>query len=451
MGLIKLSLVSLKKDLSKSIFYFLTFLLTTIFIFSFFNLAFNPSANIHLGKDDATFVTPIAVFVIGVAMICVFLANNFYVSHKGKEISIILMSGASVYQLGIYLFFQVFMIMVLAIPLGCALGYMLIPVINSIFALTFVYQGSLFYLSRETIVATGTILAFEVFWCSLLNLGYCVRSTIASMIHEENKIKLSSLKIGDKWNHLDRNQILDLAEVVKENEPVQKNSSFSNKVFIVFYIAPIFIFIFLKDSMSFLIFSLIGIIGIFGLIKRVLPDIITNRQRQESLGNPVHLISLGFLHSDIQKVFGLLIMILLSSILLTCVTVYTLNQPLVSMVSLMSYVAVMVLMSLTIVFKIGMELNKRKSNFMNLCYLGYSITQLKQIVKLEMRLFYGLILILPLIYQIIILINLLLQKQITIYLTIIIMTIQIIPILCSYWISVQLYKGILPKTMICER
>lgn len=451
MGLIKLSLVSLKKDLSKSIFYFLTFLLTTIFIFSFFNLAFNPSANIHLGKDDATFVTPIAVFVIGVAMICVFLANNFYVSHKGKEISIILMSGASVYQLGIYLFFQVFMIMVLAIPLGCALGYMLIPVINSIFALTFVYHGSLFYLSRETIVATGTILAFEVFWCSLLNLGYCVRSTIASMIHEENKIKLSSLKIGDKWNHLDRNQILDLAEVVKENEPVQKNSSFSNKVFIVFYIAPIFIFIFLKDSMSFLIFSLIGIIGIFGLIKRVLPDIITNRQRQESLGNPIHLISLGFLHSDIQKVFGLLIMILLSSILLTCVTVYTLNQPLVSMVSLMSYVAVMVLMSLTIVFKIGMELNKRKSNFMNLCYLGYSITQLKQIVKLEMRLFYGLILILPLIYQIIILINLLLQKQITIYLTIIIMTIQIIPILCSYCISVQLYKGILPKTMICER
>lgn len=451
MGLIKLSLVSLKKDLSKSIFYFLTFLLTTIFIFSFFNLAFNPSANIHLGKDDATFVTPIAVFVIGVAMICVFLANNFYVSHKGKEISIILMSGANVYQLGIYLFFQVFMIMVLAIPLGCALGYMLIPVINSIFALTFVYQGSLFYLSRETIVATGTILAFEVFWCSLLNLGYCVRSTIASMIHEENKIKLSSLKIGDKWNHLDRNQILDLVEVVKENEPVQKNSSFSNKVFIVFYIAPIFIFIFLKDSMSFLIFSLIGIIGIFGLIKRVLPDIITNRQRQESLGNPIHLISLGFLHSDIQKVFGLLIMILLSSILLTCVTVYTLNQPLVSMVSLMSYVAVMVLMSLTIVFKIGMELNKRKSNFMNLCYLGYSITQLKQIVKLEMRLFYGLILILPLIYQIIILINLLLQKQITIYLTIIIMTIQIIPILCSYWISVQLYKGILPKTMICER
>ena len=41
MGIFKLSLISLKKDMSKSIFYFLTFLLTTIFIFSFFNLTFN--------------------------------------------------------------------------------------------------------------------------------------------------------------------------------------------------------------------------------------------------------------------------------------------------------------------------------------------------------------------------------------------------------------------------
>ena len=102
MGIIKLAFVSLKKDMSKSIFYFLTFLLTTIFIFSFFNLTFNPYSGIHLGKDDTTFVTPIAVFVIVIAMLCVFLANNFYVSNKGKEISIILMSGASIYQLGFY-------------------------------------------------------------------------------------------------------------------------------------------------------------------------------------------------------------------------------------------------------------------------------------------------------------------------------------------------------------
>lgn len=423
MGLFKLSLISLKKDLSKSIFYFLTFLLTTIFIFSFFNLVFNPNANINLGKDDSTFVTPIAAFVIVIAMVCVFLANNFYVSNKGKEISIILMSGASVYQLGIYLFFQVFIIMILAIPLGCLIGYILIPCINAIFSSIFVYHGSLFYLSHETIVATAIILGFEVFWCSLLNLGYCVRSTINSMMQEENKIDLSGLK----------------------------GPQFSNKLFVILYILPAIVFVFLKDSMSFLMFSLIGIIGIFGIIKKVLPDYIKKRQRDQSLENPLQLISLGFFHSDIQKVFGLLIIMLLSSILLTCITVYTLNQPLVSMVSLMSYISIMVLMSLTIVFKIGMELNKRKKNFQNLCHLGYSLKQLKQIIQLEMQLFYGLILLLPLIYQVIILTNLLLTKQITIYLMIIILVIQVVPIIISYFISMKLYTGIIPVSMIDER
>lgn len=249
MGIFKLSLISLKKDMSKSIFYFLTFLLTTIFIFSFFNLTFNPYSGIHLGKDDTTFVTPIAVFVIVIAMLCVFLANNFYVSNKGKEISIILMSGASIYQLGFYLFLQVFTIMLCAIPLGLVLGYLLIPTINSLFMMTFKYSGQLFYLSSQTFPATFMILAFEVMWCSMLNLGYCVRSTINSMIHDKNKIDLSGLK----------------------------GPQITSKVFIILYFVPMVLFLFVKDSTSYMFIALFGLIGISGLIKKVLPEYIRKR------------------------------------------------------------------------------------------------------------------------------------------------------------------------------
>lgn len=434
MGLLKLSMNSLKKDFDKSIFYFLTFLLTTIFIFSFFNLVFNPQAHINLGKNDATFVTPIAVFVILIAMICVFLANNFYVSNKSKEISIILMSGASVYQVGIYLFLQVFIIMIFAIPFGWLLGYLLIPVINSLFSSTFVYEGGLFYLSKETNVATATILGFEVFWCSLLNLGYCVRSTINAILHEENKVTLAG-SLG----------------FMKPFVFKKRSNSSTNKIFIAFYLLPAVIFVFLKDSMSFLLVSFIGIIGVYGIIKKVIPHHIKERQNNQSLEEPIQLMALGFFNSDIKKIFGLLLIMLLASILLTCVTVYTLSQPLVSMVALMSYISVMILMSLTIVFKIGMELNRRKKNFLHLCYLGYSINQLKQVVNLEMRLFYGVILLLPLIYQIIILANLLLSGQITIYLVLVILFIQIIPVLISYAISIRLYMSIMPESMTQQR
>ena len=388
MGIFKLSLISLKKDMSKSIFYFLTFLLTTIFIFSFFNLTFNPYSGIHLGKDDTTFVTPIAVFVIVIAMLCVFLANNFYVSNKGKEISIILMSGASIYQLGFYLFLQVFTIMLCAIPLGLILGYLLIPTISS-----------------------------------MLNLGYCVRSTINSMIHDKNKIDLSGLK----------------------------GPQITSKVFIILYFVPMVLFLFVKDSTSYMFIALFGLIGISGLIKKVLPEYIRKRQKNQSLENSVDLIAYGFFHSDLQKIFSLLLISLLSSVLLTCITVYTLKQPLVSMVALMSYVSVMILMALTIVFKIGMELYKRKGNFENLCCLGFSIEQLKKIIKKEMICFYGVILLLPLSYQIIILCNLLIKAKITFYLFLIILLIQIVPLLISYLLSIKLYKSILPTSIIMEK
>lgn len=423
MGIIKLAFVSLKKDMSKSIFYFLTFLLTTIFIFSFFNLTFNPYSGIHLGKDDTTFVTPIAVFVIVIAMLCVFLANNFYVSNKGKEISIILMSGASIYQLGFYLFLQVFTIMLCAIPLGLVLGYLLIPSINSLFMMTFKYSGQLFYLSSQTFPATFMILAFEVMWCSMLNLGYCVRSTINSMIHDKNKIDLSGLK----------------------------GPQITSKVFIILYFVPMVLFLFVKDSTSYMFIALFGLIGISGLIKKVLPEYIRKRQRNNSLENSKDLISLGFFHSDIQKIFGLLLISLLSSVLLTCIIVYTIKQPLVSMVALMSYVSVMILMSLTIVFKIGMELSKRKGNFENLCRLGFSLEQLKRIIKKEMICFYGVILLLLLSYQIIILCNLLLRAKITFYLFLIILIIQIVPLFISCLLSIKLYKSILPTSIIMEK
>lgn len=423
MGIIKLALISLKKDMSKSIFYFLTFFLTTIFIFSFFNLTFNPYAGINLGKDDTTLVTPIAVFVIVIAMLCVFLANNFYVSHKGKEISIILMSGASIYQLGFYLFIQVFIIMLTAIPLGIVVGYLLIPIINSIFLVTFNYHGKGFYLADSTLVATLAIVGFEVMWCSMLNLGYCVRSTINTMLHEENKIDLSGLKAPQ----------------------------FSKKLFIVLYFLPAIIFWFIKDSTSYMFIALFGVVGVFGIVKQVLPEWLRKRQGNESLENPIDLISLGFFHSDLQKVFALVIISLMASIILTCLTVFTLNQPLVSMISLMSYLSVMILMSLTIVFKVGMELFKRKANYENLARLGFSIEQLKLIIKKEMTYFYGIILLLPLFYQVIMLINLLFRNQITIYLFIIILAIQIIPILISYLLSLRLYQTILPKSIIQER
>ena len=174
MRILKMSLKSLKTDFLKSLFYFLAFTLTTIFIFSFFNIAFHPESGIHLGGTDTTLVTPVAVLVIVVAMMCVFLANDFYVSNKSLDISIMLMSGASVYKTGLYLFFQSLIIMAFAIPLGLLLSYLLLPVLNMVFQNLFSNQQATFLITKEAMITTAVILGFEVGWCTLLNMDIVI-------------------------------------------------------------------------------------------------------------------------------------------------------------------------------------------------------------------------------------------------------------------------------------
>ena len=65
-------------------------------------------------------------------MVCVFMANDFYVLAKTKDVSIVLMSGASVYQVGIYLLLQSTIIMFLAIPIGFVISYPLVPLVNNL-------------------------------------------------------------------------------------------------------------------------------------------------------------------------------------------------------------------------------------------------------------------------------------------------------------------------------
>lgn len=417
MRILKMSLKSLKTDFLKSLFYFLAFTLTTIFIFSFFNIAFHPESGIHLGGTDTTLVTPVAVLVIVVAMMCVFLANDFYVSNKSLDISIMLMSGASVYKTGLYLFFQSLIIMAFAIPLGLLLSYLLLPVLNMVFQNLFSNQQATFLITKEAMITTAVILGFEVGWCTLLNVGYCYRSTINSLVKETHKIE---------WYGIDGKKI-------------------SSTVYLILYVAPFILFFINEEVMGFMMISLVGTIGVYGFIKRIIPSVITKLQEESSLENAKQLLTLGFYKYTLQKINVLALTMVISSMMLMAMIIYTIQTPLVSMITLISYGSVMVLLSLTILFKVAMQLVKRKQNIVYLLYLGFVKKDIKKIMNKEMYLFYGTLLVFPLAYQVCILLKLVYLQQITISLVMLLLSIQILPIIISCCICVILYHKVLPK------
>lgn len=420
MGLFKLALQSLKSDLLKTIFYFLSFLLTTVFIFLFFNLAMNPAAGINLGGRDKTIVTPIAVFVILIAMICVFMANDFYVLAKSKDISIVLMSGASVYKVGMYLLLQSLIVMFFAILLGLLLGYLLVPVLNRIFFITFNYSGDFYYVSDRAYVATTIILLFEVGWCTYLNMGYCYRTSINKLINDSVKIETFGFKL---------------------RKP-------SNLFYILAFIVPLIIFPWLKSVEDYLLLSIVAMIGLYGVIKHIIPELIERFQEKYGIENQYLLIVFGNVKYDLQRVRMLVLLVMMSALVLMCSILYTLNTPLISTIVLFSYLSVMILLALTSLFKLGMELKGRKKSFANLYYLGYSLKDLKKIINLEMIIFYGMIILIPLVYQIVIIIRLYSLGLINFYLIALMLIISIIPMLFCMVTCIIMYHHILPKSII---
>ncbi|MFV0393574.1 MAG: FtsX-like permease family protein [Coprobacillaceae bacterium] len=397
-------------------FYCLTFILTTIFIFTFFSIIFHPETNINLGKDDSTLVTVIATVVMIVAMMCVFLANNFYINNKKKDISVMLMSGASVYQIGIYLFVQSMLLIIIAIPIGMIIGYLLMPVLSNLFNDLFI-SGSNLYITSDALVATASILFFEVIWCTYLNVGYCYRTSVQKL--QQNKIDLEIHGIKMK-----------------------KRSQF---FWIILYIIPFILFIINNDTLGYALFACVGIVGVYGLIKHVIPNYINIVERDKALENDKMFIALGFVRYNLQKIFILVLILLISSILLMVFVIHHLAMPLISMLTVVSYASVMILMSITIISKIGMDLQHRKRNYQHLSYLGYTKKSLKSIMQMEMLLFYGILLCIPLLYEIVIVGKLVLNQQITLFLGGSMLLIQILPIIISYIISVLMYHKVLPK------
>ena len=104
--MLKSALRSIKDDFSRALFYWLTFVLTSMFMFLFFNLTYSDMVGvtfINSRNDIATFTS---VLVISICMIVIFFANDFYVKKKSKELAVQLVCGGTYLQIALYLLFQ---------------------------------------------------------------------------------------------------------------------------------------------------------------------------------------------------------------------------------------------------------------------------------------------------------------------------------------------------------
>ena len=385
---------SLKNSMAKAVFYWLTFVLTSMFVFLFFNISMSESLGFTWINNNNDTVTTVTVFVITICLIIIFFANDFFVKNKARELAIRLVCGATFLQLAEYLLVQTFILMVIAIPFGITGALILVPVLNGIISSILNSPFSI-GIYPYAVLTTIIILGLVVFWTTYLNLSFAYRNSASMLLNERKLINPLS-----GFSMIDDNFIL--TEKEKEERRKEKlarrerGARFRKIACIILFLFPLIVFHFNRDMA--LVVSIFGMVGFYLGVPNVIIPELNRLTRDSKTDDPEILAVAGFYRTDLTILRSNIILFLASAILLVCILLGRETTPLEMMLSLLSYVVMNVLLSLAIMFKFSTEVYSRQKYFMTLNHLGYVKEDRERIINREVGLLYLTILIVALLY-----------------------------------------------------
>lgn len=216
---------SIQEDLQRSLFYWLTFVLTTLLIFVFFQIACSPMIGMTFINSQNNIVTYLSVFVLVICLLSVFFANDFYVKKKANDLAVRLVCGATFVQLAVFLLSQTVILFILAIPFAMVISVIILWLLPFTVPLT-----------QEGFWVMITMLLCEIFWCTILNLGYAYRSSIVMLMQGDRAQKTTRIAL-----------------------PFHFHISTKKRLSLIMFIGPlVFIYIYGDVPSSFILFSMVG-------------------------------------------------------------------------------------------------------------------------------------------------------------------------------------------------
>lgn len=397
---------SIQEDLQRSLFYWLTFVLTTLLIFVFFQIACSPMIGMTFINSQNNIVTYLSVFVLVICLLSVFFANDFYVKKKANDLAVRLVCGATFVQLAVFLLSQTVILFILAIPFAMVISVIILWLLPFTVPLT-----------QEGFWVMITMLLCEIFWCTILNLGYAYRSSIVMLMQGDRAQKTTRIAL-----------------------PFHFHISTKKRLSLIMFIGPlVFIYIYGDVPSSFILFSMVGMIGMRQCLRQILIPYIDD-YIQEHLENPYQLAYLGFLRRDIIYMENYIVFLITSVILMIGLFVMGLDDTVYQALIYMTYVAMNCLLSLTILFRFATETVGRQKLFLTLMRIGYQKHDLYKMIQKEITLFYSIILGLNLFYMLHIFISLLIHQFMNIYMVMLLSIGVCIPLLLCGFINYWQYK-----------
>lgn len=377
---------SLRKDLDRAVFYWLVFILSSMLTFTFFHLALSEAVGVSFIYGDDDLPTYLTVFDVLICMIVIFLANDFYVKKKSRELAVLVICGGTYLQLVRFLLVQTGILMLFSIPVGIGLGRASFPLLSFLMETMSGCRMEI-RLGTQPVVLTACVIFLEVFWCTMLNLGYTYRNSIHSLIHGEEKVKLR----------------LPAALKVKGFRRVYPVLYFGCACLL--YTcgrAP--------ERMVFLGFA--GTAGLWGSIQKVVFPWLEKGIMERWGDDGEKLVYMGLFRADLKMTLPYAALFICAANILCAMMAGTVEASAEFVLCLLSFAVLIPLLALSLMFRFAIEASGRRPEFMTLRKIGYSEEQLTKIRDRELLCLYGFIMVSALIYIVSIVTVLTMSKRI---------------------------------------
>ena len=376
MGTFKFSMRMLVKDYKKSLFYGITLIFAVAVCFVFFNIINNPDlADQTIAKSGGTwndvqmpFSSVLSFLIICFCCFMIFFANNFFLSRKTTELAIMAMSGSGYINSTMYVLYQTFTLLLLATPLGILIGRGAVPFSNAyMYQMLGVYKDPSI-IPSEAYIYSFVLVAIVLSMICVLTAGFLHKNDIQTLLSQEKEMK------------------------VKRN--TKKSVSV---IFIAIYILGIvMMFMNPHEATAYIVPTLVGLA--VGMIRYVLPDVVRNLKRGVFLTKRYVLISISNLNYSIQRSLLLFSLMTVAVTGMLAILAANIHSPREFTTGVIGYVVVIVLLVVSIIYKLSMEAMTRRKLFLNLWKIGYTRKELRKIVGQEVISYYLILIFIPLVY-----------------------------------------------------
>lgn len=354
---------SLRNDSRRSFFYLLTFILTTMQIFMFFNIAASfPGSKGGIDSANST-VTILTLCTIVVCSVEIIFANNFFIKNKAKDMAVLLTCGCTYTQLAGYLLIQTSILLAIAIPAGIVLGLAALPFLNM---LTTSFRVQVHPMAVVTML---WILAYIILWTTMVNLGYAYRNSALSLMTATRVTRSGNTSMS--YN-------------------LHMPGTFKKIVAVILFVLPLVMYHIEKEIPN-LFFAVISIAGFSMILGNIIVPLITRRIRTSRLKNAKYVARMGFVRTDLQVLSPNMILLFLVIVFLIAEAVTVKDKPDELLLVNVSYIMMSILASMGIMFKYSTEIQTRPIFFRSLEHIGYMYRSLKGIIYSEIAYVYGLL------------------------------------------------------------